>query len=260
VVEGAKRKICVVGLGTVGKATFKELDDLGHDVWGYDIQFHDEKTFKDKIQDIDTYFVCLPTDNNIESKQDLKAIYKTLNLIDIHRGSNRRHYVAIKSTILPKNLRTLIKSFEDIHIAYMPEFLSETLSYTERFPVVIGADEIYVLQYFGSLYPNAHSYFYLSPEEASFAKYMHNVLGAVKVTAFSHFFETAKENGYNYYKARRVLEAVGHTDKDYWQPARDGLMGFGGKCFPKDTKAWEQAFPSDLINGVLMQNHKWRKF
>lgn len=245
-------KIAIVGMGVVGKSVYKEMESLDHDIIGHDIKY---ENLEYGLWFYDFTFLCLPTPTKMDDLQDVSSLKEWLNLL------NKLEYqknIIIKSTILPNIARDLLQAFPNLKITFSPEFLSSHNPYNYEFPIILGSDRVEWQVEVAGLFNNERVFQFVTPEEACFIKYFHNCLGSAKVALFSHFFEQSQKCGFNYYKAIKALEEIGHEDKDYWQPFRDGKLGFGGSCFIKDTAAWNGAYKSEIFKGILKENERWR--
>ena len=69
------------------------------------------------------------------------------------------------------------------------------------------------------------------------------------------------EHGANYDKVLLGADTYGTFHKDeYTQvPGPDGKHGYGGKCFPKDLKAFEGQHQYDLFDVVDKHNEEFRE-
>ena len=101
--------------------------------------------------------------------------------------------------------------------------------------------------------------FHVSIAEASLIKYGINSFLATKVLWFNQFYDTVNGHG-NY---NRIISAIandpriGHSHTIV--PGFDGKRGFGGACFPKDTKALSYFDPEfSILKDVITANNKIR--
>ena len=95
--------------------------------------------------------------------------------------------------------------------------------------------------------------------EASYVKYTINAFLATKVTFFNQLYDAVGDEG-NFNKIIRAVGAdprivTGHTKV----PGFDHKRGFGGACFPKDTKAFtEFSDKLSLLERVIEINNEYR--
>ena len=106
----------------------------------------------------------------------------------------------------------------------------------------------------------ATEYLFCSGPEAAFIKYGVNSFLATKVTFFNQLYDACTGFGCNFPtianaigKDKRI--GLGHTRV----PGYDGKRGFGGACFPKDTKAFTLFDPSlTLVDKCVTINNEFR--
>jgi UDPglucose 6-dehydrogenase len=90
---------------------------------------------------------------------------------------------------------------------------------------------------------------YCSIAEASFFKYMANNFLAMKVIINNEFAELAQTLNLDWNIITSIAKTDSRLGNTHWNvPGPDGIAGFGGACFPKDTDA--------LLNIALTQEVK----
>ena len=92
-------------------------------------------------------------------------------------------------------------------------------------------------------------------EEAIFCKYIHNIYHAYKVL-FWNYVQEVTGNSRKY--ARLYKKIRKDMDNEMSQICADGLPGFGGACFPKDTAAQHQQHPHSLTGFMIEYNKQLR--
>lgn len=241
----------LIGRGMVGTA-LEDCLSLTHRIISYDI--------KDPVDNRETMykecsaiFVCVPTPTLDSGEQLLSHLTFALGHME---KNGYRGDVIVKSTILPGTLRRMAKEFPKLKALYHnPEFLRERTAASDfrlQKGVIFGylGEDTAALQETIDL--AHHIYFQWSPgigivavpaEAAELAKYMHNTYLAMKVAIFNEFYDVGRALGGDMFELARgailsCTETIGsnHT----FVPGPDGSRGFGGACFPKDTKAFNQ--------------------
>jgi UDPglucose 6-dehydrogenase len=244
--EESKFRLAIVGHGFVGKAV-----DFGFEHTAIKKLLVDPK-YGNTIDDLEAFepnltFVCVPTpmkdngrvDASLAEDAVLKALYHT-------SGG-----VALKSTVTPDVLERLLNtiSTEDKtylnRFVYNPEFLTESNAMNEFVcqPFMILGGEPGACQALENLYHDfscvsCDNYVSMSAMEASLAKYTVNSFLALKVAFFNQIYDVCDENALFYTGVMRGVLAdprIGHSHTKV--PGFDMKRGFGGACFPKDTKA-----------------------
>ena len=131
----------------------------------------------------------------------------------------------------------------------MPEFLSERTAYDDFCyqPMIYTGEEDLLKNIFVN-----KKYVVMSNTEAELTKYAHNVFGAVKVTYFNGIYNMCQKMNLDYEKVHKGFLASGYiNDMHTFVPGPDGKLGYGGKCFPKDVKAFEKYTKSYPINKLI---------
>ena len=253
-------KIAVIGYGTVGSALCGWFEDFNPDLT---VIVHDPDKGMDNPHvytqtDIDAYFICVNIITDKHMGQDALSFMEDC----LARFNVKDKPVFIRSTVLPKYLekfRTIL-GFTDIH--FFPEFLSEETAHDD-----IRAQPLFIPTGFTSLmstiFPNKKM-FELEDEELMAMKYFHNMFGALKVTFFNCIKTFCDEHGMDFKRIVDGLINTGHIHSDYTKvPGPDGKFGYGGKCFPKDIKAFRLGYPESdmayLLDGVEQLNGTFRK-
>ena len=264
--------VSIIGLGFVGNAMFQSFQSKNIDVIGYD-KFKDggigtfEEILTKKI-----CFLCLPTlFDEIKNKYNKDAIYKTCERLE------RNYYnglVVIKSTIEPETTEILSEKYPNLKICHNPEFLSAKTALNDfhnQQHIVLGqgtncdeSDMEQLSQFYKTYYPDVEISICLSLESESM-KIMCNSFYASKIMLFNEYYLLCQENGSDFTIIRDLMLQnlwinKMHTDV----PGPDGLLGYGGACFPKDTEAlynYMKTFhiKSKVLKSVIDMNNKIRQ-
>lgn len=246
--------IVVMGVGVIGGALCKYLEELGHSVIKYDppkgIGFPDGLRILAK--NADAAFVCVPADTTadrfksnepVAHAQDLSNLFDALtDLANTEFGDGKKP-VFIRTTVLPAQWENLRRNFT-FPLYAMPEFVSAKTAYEDMkgMPIITNFPGIERLTSIFTDRPQSHFFIASSPEACCIAKYAHNVYGAMKITFFNAMMKLVSEEcrhspDYTYTSMIDFLVSVGHMDRTYTVIAPDGRMGYGGMCFPKDVEA-----------------------
>ncbi len=252
--------IGIVGHGFVGKAV-----DYGfsqRDVKKFIVDPNIDTTIDDLTKfDPDVTFVAVPTPMSDDGKIDASIVTKVVKeLIDKTKG-----FVVVKSTVTPDIMMELANLARD-RIVYNPEFLTEKNANEDFINPkmhVFGGDPG-TCRFIEELFETCSlcrpcPVFHVSIAEASLIKYGINSFLATKVLWFNQFYDTVNGHG-NY---NRIISAIandpriGHSHTIV--PGFDGKRGFGGACFPKDTKALSYFDPEfSILKDVITANNKIR--
>ncbi len=281
-------KIGIIGAGVVGQSTGKGFQRLGHDVIFYDIMSEKRNSLlsegykvgssiHDVVSKSDISFVCVNTPTDKDGIQDLSQVMSVIQPILKALETDRKyHLIVFRSTMLPKTMRNkILESFrtcsplligKDYDVCYNPEFLRESSANEDFFTpdrVVIGTDpkrkdSSIPLQ---KLYkPLSKEILVTDYESAEMIKYVSNCFLSLKISFFNEMAEICEKIG-----ADQKMVSVGvRMDKRIGEYGTEAGRPFGGKCLPKDTKAFTgflKAFDvgPDLLQVTLDINDKVSK-
>jgi len=257
-------KVSIIGHGFVGKALENGLND------NIETLIIDP-VYKNKISDItlfdpDYIFICVPTPMANNGDQDLSILNKVIQeLTELDVNSE----IVLKSTVLPNNISVIEESIPDI--IYNPEFLTEKNSFED----FVNGDLIVLgrrnrnFEQISAFYKNhtkckTKNIVLTDLIAASLIKYTINSYLASKVIFFNELANLFKKSGTNenwdnFIAAVSKDSRVGKSHMKV--PGPDGRYGFGGACFPKDTKALYkysllEESPLEILEKVIeLNNH-----
>ena len=277
-------KISIIGSGFVGERVGKGLISLGHDVIFYDIMDKDLSNFtKDinyAIENSNISFICVPTPT-VEGKIDLSYVKEVAkNIGEALASQQGYHVVVIKSTVVPTTTENVvIPALEkytgmeagEFGVCMNPEFLTEIESswtenkeykmdfFTEN-RIVIGEHDKKSGDVLEELYkPLNKPIFRTDLKTAEMIKYASNCILATKISYWNEIFLICQKLGIN---SKTIADIVSID-------ARIGKYGtvhgkaFGGKCLPKDLKAFvsfvDKYHEPKLLKAVDEVNEEMRK-
>lgn len=253
-------RIGVVGLGYVGLVTAAVLADKGHDIIGVDIdqdklqklreevvpfyepglkellirnkeKLHFSNSY-DSLSKSEVVFLCVPTPDR-DGKINLDYVLEATKLVGEKSPNSIK---VIKSTVTPGTAK-LIRERTGIDVVSNPEFLKEGSAINDT----LHPDRIIVGGSKSDVYSVAELWSFCeapllitSNENAELIKYASNSFLAVKISFINEMADLCQRvpNA----DVSVIAEGMGldrRIGKDF---LRAGL-GFGGSCFPKDTKA-----------------------
>ena len=251
-------KIGIIGYGIVGKAAENTLKE-GYNVLKYD-KFQKLDDFRSIVK-CDIVFVMVPTPFDCsKNKVDDSAIIENLFKL------NKSHYkglIIIKSTVPPGSCEKYSKDF-NLNISFNPEFLRESTTPNEDFKnqdtIVIGTENLNNFNLIKKMYkkvsvPNA-KYFNTTTREAEMIKCAQNTMLASRVALANLIYDACEFNDIEYNKVKEIafdrFQILGpHMSQ---VPGPDGNRGFGGKCLPKDIRAFSTIYSSDLLSSIIKYN------
>ena len=262
-------KIGIVGGGVVGIATQKFQTPLNL-VSIYDT---DEKkcippgtTFQD-VASSDLIFVCVPSPSNEDGSADIRTVEKVVAQL---KTANATKAIIVRSTVP-------VGTCDALGVYHLPEFLTEKnwrQDFVETAQWILGSpphdDHSRVHSLFTSLVINAFEFYAIqSPQivfcsnvEAEMVKHYRNTLLSVKVAYCNELAQFCHLKGIEYNRVRQIATADKRIGDSHTQvPGPDGLKGFGGKCFPKDSKSLlyemrKVGMKAPILAGALQRNRE----
>jgi len=255
------KKIIIAGYGFVGKAVLNTLKS------NYNCVVVDPKYTTTEIQhhpDADGIIICVGTPTTDDGICDIGSIANCLDLIPTTMP------VLIKSTVVPSALVELENLYKDHSIVYSPEFLrakTADFDFANQQFVVLGGEDIdgFWQELFTPVLSKCKMYFKCSTVEAATIKYTINSFLATKVAFFNSIFDLCQQNGSDYDIVRQIVTHDPRIGNSHTLvPGVDGERGFGGHCFPKDTKALIRYAnglntPLEILETAVEYNKKVRK-
>ena len=297
-------KICIIGTGYVGLVSGACFADLGNIVCCVDNNSEKIDKLNNKqipifepgleelvnknhragrlkfttnlnlaVKSSDIVFICVGTPTSKRKfSANLTHVYKVAN--EISKNINRFKIIVTKSTvpittgdklekiILKKNKKKLFE------IVSNPEFLREGEAIRDfRFPdrIIIGANNKKVLKKLESLYEplikKGAKFFSTNRRGAELIKYASNAFLATKISYINEIANLCEKTGVN---IEDVSIGIGLDQRIGSRFLRAG-PGYGGSCFPKDTKALTVTgnqfnINLSIIKSVIKSNKNRRKF
>ena len=237
-------KIGIIGVGVVGGAILEGLKiiDANLDIIGYD-KYKNIGSFK-KILETDILFVCVPTKFSEQTNQYNKTeLQKVLNELNDNKYCG---IILIKCTVEPRVSQELADNYE-LKIIHNPEFLSASTNiddFVKQDHIVIGKtsnindnDLKQITNFYSELFPNAVQSICNSTESECMKIFVNNYY-SVKIQFCNELYLLCNKLNVEYDNVMQLML------KNKWihpmhtkVPGTDGLLSYGGMCFPKDTNA-----------------------
>lgn len=254
-----KAKISIIGCGWVGTAVGRGWAALGYEVVFHDTVGKDLPNFtKDlnyAIRNSEVSFVCVPTPTT-NAGIDLNPIKKVMEDIgQALRDKDSYHIVVIKSSVIPMTTEKVIipilvrasnKELGEFGVCMNPEFLTEISNtwsdsqgmrkdfFTED-RVVIGECDEKSGDVLEEIYkPLDRPILRTDLKTAEMIKYAANCMLATKISYWNEIFLICKELGID----SQSVAATVALDPRIGKYGTVHGKAFGGKCLPKDLKAF----------------------
>ncbi len=288
-------KIAVIGTGYVGLTTSIGLASLGHQVIGYDLDpvkvellqagklpIHEPglgeilidvlgsgnlqttSVLSEAVTDADFIFTCVPTPQDEDGSADLSYVISASSVMKDFLKSGA--VVVTKSTVPVGSAKIVEDAIgrSDVEVASNPEFLREgaavhDFNHPDR--IVVGARSNEVAQKVMDLYSKIDCPKILTSQAtAELIKYASNSFLAIKLSYVNDIAALCEAVGAD---SHEVLHGMG-LDTRIGNRFLEPGPGWGGSCFPKDTKALESIANSygvemPLITSAIASNESAHK-
>jgi len=227
--------IVVMGEGVVGSAVCAMLRHKGAEPVVYD----PPKGAEPDLAGTEVAFICVPAPTLPSGKVDTRTIEECLSKLP--EGA----IAIIRSTILPGTTERLQQEWCRLHIYFVPEFLSEATAeqdaiHPTRTIVGVPASSLSTgLDRVKSLLGCAGVPLVVTEARAAeMAKYAANTFYAVKVSYFNQLFDMCNELAVDWEQVRHAVGLDPWTGAQHTDVMHGGYRGYGGKCLPKDARAF----------------------
>lgn len=288
----ATSRIAIVGTGYVGLTTGACFAELGHDVVCADIdpakiemlQQGEIPIHEDGLQAIvqenmkagrlefmlgaenavpgrEFIYLCVPTPEGADGRADLSYVEAAAR--EIAPFLDRGAVVVNKSTV-PVGSTLLVEQAmgrPDVSVVSNPEFLREGSAVSDFLKpdrVVIGSDDRAAASRVAALYLGVRAPILITdPASAETTKYASNAFLATKISFANAVAAVCEAVGAD---VADVLMGIGYDSRIGHHFLNPG-PGWGGSCFPKDTKAMigiaeDAGYDFALLKGVIEVNNE----
>lgn len=228
--------IGIVGCGFVGsavKAAYerKNINCIIRDpLKGFNTPYEDLKS-------CDAIFICVPSPQLSDGSCDTSFLEEVVNDLKDYTG------VLVSKVTAPPSVYTKLQTVTK-QLVYAPEFLTAanaTNDYINSTFLVVGGEYKVSRRAIDIILPSlpwVTDTYTPTIEEASMMKYTINTFLATKVAFMNELFLLCHKVGIDYSVIAQLITLDNRIGNSHLKvPGPDGLMGFGGACFPKDTNA-----------------------
>jgi len=249
-------RIGIIGHGFVGRATnLLKCDEITTLIYDIKPELCEPKyTTLNDINNCDLVFFCLPTPMNHCGNCYTKLLEDSLLSIS-------NPYKIIRSTV-PIGFTSKFSSI------FMPEFLTELnwkQDFCESDYYIFGIDnddnilKERIQQLFDIALKNSliktSNLLWTSTKEAETIKLFKNCFLSAKVSIMNELFDLCKKKEVDYTNVIRYMKMdkrIGDTHMNV--PGYNGMRGFGGTCFPKDTHSLYSQFQEEQLSSKIFQS------
>jgi UDPglucose 6-dehydrogenase len=206
-------------------------------------------------------FLCLPTPQGADDRADMSFIVAAATEIGPHLGAET--VVINKSTVPVGSTRAVQQALarDDVFVVSNPEFLREGSAvhdclHPDR--IVIGSEDTTAAMRVARLYEGIEAPVVITdPASSEAIKYASNAFLATKVSFVNAIANLCEAVGAD---VREVAMGMGYDKRIGFEFLTPG-PGWGGSCFPKDTRALvrigeDHGYDFSLLRGVIDVNEE----
>jgi UDPglucose 6-dehydrogenase len=280
----------VVGTGYVGLSTGVGLSELGHSVICADIDSKKIETLNTgkspiaeagmdvginhnvaagrlsfttdvvgAVSTADIVFLCLPTPQGDDGSADLSYIETVAKQIGKHLLPGT---VVVNKSTVPVGSTTLVAQWldrDDVFVVSNPEFLRQgTALHDFLHPnrIIVGGDNAEAVEKVANLYVTVDApILRMNAASAEALKYAANSFLATKLTFINAIADICELVGADIFDVVEGLGMDSRIGSEFLKPG----PGWGGSCFPKDTRALVKiaeghGYDFALLRGVIQTN------
>jgi UDPglucose 6-dehydrogenase len=211
------------------------------------------------VIDSEYVFLCLPTPESSDGSADISIIETVAK--EIADSLSRASIIVNKSTLPVGSVRVVENCIQrkDVSVVSNPEFLREgsaVQDFLKPDRVVIGSDDKSAAEKVAQLYsPICKNILITDPASAETIKYAANAFLAARLSFVNALASVCEVVGANIIDVVNGLGSDSRIGTQFLQPG----PGWGGSCFPKDTKALlkiaqDNGYDFELLAGVISAN------
>ena len=252
-------KIGIIGLGWVGGTLQRWFEQNNADLFLYDKYKNIGST--EEVNKADIIFIAVPTPFVTGQGYDDSAVRDALSIV------NEGKTAVIKSTVMPGSTRKFQKLHPNKVILFNPEFLRERTAYEDLSKPdrqILGYAStagLYVTAEVFRTLPAAPYAYTMRAEEAELVKYFGNVFLASKVIFSNQMYDICNCINADYGVVKEAASKDVRIGPSHLDVNDLGYRGYGGHCFPKDTRALQQfakehGVDTDFLDSIERINKK----
>lgn len=231
--------------------------------------------YSETMDGADVVFIAVGTPSDEDGSADLRYVIQAASSIGEHI---ERYTVVVDKSTVPVGTGQLVKETirsalqqrggtSDFDVVSNPEFLREGSAVNDFMNpdrIVIGTETARARDTMGEVYAplqqKGHQLIYCDIETAELIKYASNAYLATRITFINELALLCEEVGADVSKVSIAMGADARIGPKYLQPG----PGYGGSCFPKDTRALvstgrDYGVSMSVVEAVVRANDNQRR-
>ena len=251
----AMNNIAIIGgTGWVGRAV--------HELFPHAYIFTSKIGIKEKVNNCNIAFICVPTPGIGEGKLDTSIVEGIIKWCECE-------LIVVRSTVNPGDCDKWSYIYRK-QIVMQPEYLGETpqhpLFNTLKTPfLIIGGykkDRKKLIDLYTKVYNANVKIRQVSNYEAEVIKLSENRAIAFKVAQCQELYDVCEKIGLDYYTIRDAVYGDDPRFNLWFSFVYPEKRGFQSKCIPKDIYAWAAwaeslGYKPEITRAILERNKKW---
>ncbi|MGV2927992.1 UDP-glucose/GDP-mannose dehydrogenase family protein [Macrococcus capreoli] len=219
--------------------------------------------YKDAVEKSEVIYIAVGTPENEDGSANLTYIYNVVDELKQHINEDK--IVVVKSTV-PIGTNSKIQNMLseqpfNVEVISNPEFLREGTAFYDAFNgdrIVIGGESDLAINIIEEINkPFGIEIFKTTRESAEMIKYASNAFLATKISFINEIANICERVGAD---VQDVSKGMGLDSRIGGKFLNAGI-GYGGSCFPKDTKALSHLskqldFEPVIIDSVITRNER----
>jgi len=263
VINPGSLRVCVIGLGNVGRPTASYIHEHGFPVYGYDIdprkisQLNPVTAFSEwsEVPECSIYVVCVNTGWK-NGKPDMTNVFDACQ--KIAEKKENKPLICIESTVAVGTCRKVAEMFDEVYLAHVPHrfWAGDPHNHGVKQVRVIGALNYESLIRAKSFYESMDIPLYpvSSLEVAELVKITENAYRFVQIAFVEQLRLICEKHGILFEEVRKSANTKWNVEL---LEARDGIKG---ECLPKDIRYLATLEESPLLQGAIETDERYKNF